>query len=346
MKRFNCQVCEQTIYFENTQCLSSKSALGYVPEKKTLMAFHQGENDLTSLSDQKKFRRCRNGITYSACNWMVESDSKHDYCFACRFNRTIPNLSVSKNIEHWKILESSKRRLIYSLLEFGLPLSNKHEDPEGGLEFEFLKDTHERIMANEPVMTGHLDGTITLNIAEADDAERERRRLKLKEDFRTVLGHFRHEIGHYYWLLLIQNTGRFDSFRKMFGDENLNYQNAMNRYYQHGANDSWRQSFISGYASSHPWEDFAESWGHYFTIIDTLETSIQFGVKFSDNDEHLDPYHCSSFQKMLDQWLPLTNSINNINRSVGRPDLYPFILTPRVVEKLIFIHDLVQEHRS
>jgi len=94
-----------------------------------------------------------------------------------------------------------------------------------------LKDTHERLMANEPVMTGHLDGTIILNIAEADDAERERRRLKLKEDFRTVLGHFRHEIGHYYWLLLIQNTGKFNSFRKMFGDENLNYQNAMDSYY-------------------------------------------------------------------------------------------------------------------
>ena len=155
-------------------------------------------------------------------------------------------------MKYWQIMESGKRRLLYSLLRFDLPLENKKQNAVGGLAFEFLKDTHERIQANDRVLTGHIDGVITLNIAEADDAERERRRMNLKEDYRTVLGHFRHESGHYYWQLLVASSFHLTKFRELFGDERTDYQSNVNRHYQDGPPQNWQDSFISAYASCQP----------------------------------------------------------------------------------------------
>ena len=186
-------------------------------------------------------------------------------------------------------------------------------------------------------MTGHADGVITLNIAEADDLERERRRLKMKEDYRTVLGHFRHESGHYYWQQLVQGSEKLELFQSLFGNENEDYQLSMSNHYQYGSIANWQEQYISAYAGSHPWEDFAETWAHYILIADTLETAKQFNF----SDEPFDSYHAESFDDMLKFWLPLTLSVNNINRSAGQPDLYPFVLSARVIEKLKFIHALI-----
>lgn len=273
---------------------------------------------------------------------MVEASSKHDYCLACRLNRTIPNLSIAENLHYWRILESGKRRLLYSLIRLGLPVIPKSENDSEGLAFEFLKDTFERIQQNDYVMTGHVDGVITLNIAEADDVERERRRRTLNEDYRTVLGHFRHESGHYYWQQLVWDHAPLDAFRILFGDERADYQQAVNNHYSSGAPDNWSENYISAYASCHPWEDFAETWGHYLLIADTLETATEF----LNQPTELDGYNAPDFRTMLDQWLPLTLAVNNVNRSAGQPDLYPFFLSSKAVEKLDYVHRLIHNRDS
>lgn len=268
---------------------------------------------------------------------MLEKSSKHNFCLACRLNKTVPNLSIDENLRYWRILEAGKRRLLYSLIKLNLPVAPKSENDANGLAFEFLKDTFERIQRNDYVMTGHIDGVITLNIAEADDVERERRRQNLNEDYRTVLGHFRHESGHYYWQQMVWNLSPLSAFRELFGDERLDYQTAVTQHYDVGAPEDWQEHHISAYASCHPWEDFAETWGHYILIADTLETAREF----FNHDESVDGYHVESFDVMLKQWLPLTLAVNNINRSGGQPDLYPFILSAPVIEKLTFIHRLI-----
>src|SRR6202034_3452122 len=142
-------------------------------------------------------------------------------------------------------------RLFYTLLKLRLPLAGGQNST--ALTFDSLDP--EAAAAGPPVMTGHDNGVITLNVAEADDAERERMRGKLGELYRTLLGHFRHEIAHYYWDRLIADTPRLEPFRQIFGDERNDYGQALQTYYANAAPADWAENFISAYPSSHPWED-------------------------------------------------------------------------------------------
>ncbi len=341
MKTFSCHKCGQAIFFENEHCLRCDSPLGFLTEEMIMGSFEQQGNLLMSHFNGKHYRYCQNQ-THQACNWVVESTSEHHFCLACRLNRTIPNISIDENMRNWQILEAGKRRLLYSLIRLGFPIVPKSVDETHGLAFEFLKDTFERIQQNDYVMTGHVDGVITLNIAEADDVERERRKRNLNEDYRTVLGHFRHESGHYYWQQLVWQQTPLHAFRALFGDEQLDYQTAVSRHYDVGAPTDWNEQYISAYASCHPWEDFAETWGHYLLIADTLDTASQF----LDQQHVFDSYHAPNFDAMLQQWLPLTLAVNNVNRSGGQPDLYPFVLSAKVIEKLRFVHRLIHDRAS
>ena len=342
MKSFSCQKCGQDIFYENDHCLRCKSALGFIYKEMTMSAFSNKEGVLHSYLNEKKYKYCQNSKNHQACNWVLDLKSKHNLCLACRLNRTIPNLSIDENLRYWRILEAGKRRLLYSLIKLGLPVIPKSQNDKEGLAFEFLKDTFERIQRNDYVMTGHVDGVITLNIAEADDVERERRRQNLNEDYRTVLGHFRHESGHYYWQQLVDKHKPIDAFRRLFGDERQDYQSAVSQHYDVGAPEKWQDEYISAYASCHPWEDFAETWGHYLLIADTLET----GKEFFDLEHSVDGYNADSFDVMLKRWLPLTLAVNNINRSGGQPDLYPFVLSAPVIEKLTYIHQLIHARHT
>jgi hypothetical protein len=220
------------------------------------------------------------------------------------------------------------------------------DDPERGLTFEFLADGDRET----PVMTGHADGLITVNIAEADDAERERRRTAMHEPYRTLLGHMRHESGHYYWDHLIAQTSEIDEFRSLFGDERTDYAAALSTYYDRGAPAEWQEGFVSAYASSHPWEDWAETWAQYLHMIDTLETAAASGLSLTPRrrDEptaRTIPQPVSprppAFTALIDSWFPLTYVLNNLNRGLGHPDAYPFVLSPSVVAKLKFVDDVV-----
>jgi hypothetical protein len=348
MKLLKCQQCGQVLYFENVRCEKCGHRLGYLPNSVQLSALEQwGENWRAAAEPTKPWRFCTNA-DHDACDWMVPADSPDTYCPACRHNRTVPDLSVAAYLVPWRRIELAKHRLFYSLLGFRLPLRNRMDDPEHGLVFDFLADPPKQ--AGPKVMTGHDNGVITLALAEADDAERERRRTAMHEPYRTLLGHFRHEVGHHFWDLLVRDRGRLDACRAVFGDDTEDYGTALEAHYRDGPPADWQQNFVSAYASSHPWEDFAESWAHYLHIIDTLEMARAFGLRVQPKvdsandlvaDVDFDPYNAAANDDLIDAWLPLTFALNSLNRCLGESDLYPFILSPAAIGKLGFIHDLV-----
>ncbi len=345
MKIFHCDNCDQLVYFENSKCLNCGSVLAYLPDRQDLCSLDIGPDGAWKVPGKEpdSYLLCTNYVNEQVCNWAVHVEDNNPYCASCRLTSKIPDLHVPGNKEAWAKLERAKHRLVYSLLYLGLPVISKQEEPETGLSFEFLADDP----ADGPVLTGHDNGLITLNIAEADDAEREKRRLQLGEPYRTLLGHFRHEVGHYYWDRLIRDGGLIDSFREIFGDESRDYGEALKAHYAQGAPANWRESFISSYATAHPWEDWAETWAHYLHMSDTLETAATCGLALfppRENEPELWPLQSGtkqSFDHMIKSWFPLTHILNNLNRGLGLADGYPFVISPPVVEKLRYVHQVV-----
>jgi len=349
MKLFECQHCGHPLYFENTRCESCGHALGYLPAKETITALEEDETGLLALADrQGRYRFCANA-QYDVCNWLVEASSTEQFCAACRYNRTIPDLSQPDNLASWQKIEMAKHRLFYTLLKLKLPLRNKIEDPENGLAFDFLASPPPDALDAAPVLTGYAHGVITINVAEADDAERERMRRAMVEPYRTLLGHFRHEIAHYYWNVLIRNAPSIEDFRQLFGDEREDYAVALQHLYANGPPADWQSGYVTAYASVHPWEDWAETWAHYFHMVDTLETAGAFGLQVRPHVRQnanlsasvdFDP-HAANMARIVGAWLPLIFAVNSINRSMGMPDLYPFVLSPPAIVKLSFVHDRI-----
>jgi hypothetical protein len=350
MKLFECQACGQPLYFENTRCESCGRGLGCLPSIQDISALEpEGEGRWKALAlPDMPFRFCANA-EYEACNWLVSLEESSPYCRACRHNRTVPDLSIEQNLIRWRSLEGAKRRLFYTLLKLELPLVARAEDPQG-LAFDFLADPTENSPNGPSILTGHDNGLITINIAEADNAERERRRHSMGEPYRTLLGHFRHEIGHYFWNVLVRNDPSLESFRQIFGDERQDYGEALQAHYANGPRENWQEEFVSAYAASHPWEDFAETWAHYLHIVDTLETARAFGMKVRPRisrgpelatEIDFDPHRETDLNRLITTWLPLTFAVNSLNRSMGQPDLYPFVLPPAVIAKLAFIHERI-----
>lgn len=348
MKLFECQNCGQPLYFENTSCESCGLRLGYLAERETITALEEVDGAWRALAaPAEQYRFCAN-VEHNVCNWLVAADDAEAFCAACRHNRTIPDLTSPENLGHWRKIEFAKRRLFYSLLRLRLPLETRAEDPNG-LAFDFLSTPVGASAEQAPILTGHASGLITLNAAEADAPERERQRKSMGEPYRTLLGHFRHEIAHYYWDRLVADSPAIDEFRRLFGDERDDYGAALQRHYANGPAPDWADRFVTAYASSHPWEDFAETWAHYFHMVDTLETAFAFGLRLRPKVAKgadlsaaidFDPY-VAEMDRIIDAWLPLTFAVNSINRSMGQPDLYPFVIPPPVIWKLTFIHDRI-----
>ena len=254
MQLFECQACGQPLYFENVQCGSCGRQLGYLPERTTITALEPDGERYKALADlDAKYFPCAN-LAYESCNWLIAADSGETFCVACRHNRIIPDLSDKRNLTLWRRIEVAKHRLFYSLLRLRLPLVTKMMDPTG-LAFDFLAPD------NRQVMTGHLGGVITINLAEADDAEREKQRRAMGEPYRTLLGHFRHEIAHYYWDRIVRDHPTIEGFRDIFGDERADYGEAIRRHYSQGAPADWPNNFVTAYASSHPLGRFCRDLG-------------------------------------------------------------------------------------
>jgi len=353
MRLFNCQHCRNLLYFENRICEKCGHRLGYMPKRSLLTALEpEGDNWVTLAKPVATVRFCVNA-DYDACNWLISADSPDILCASCRHNQTIPDLSLAANLAGWRKLELAKHRLFYTLLKLRLPLKDRHEDPEHGLAFDILADPPAQ--QGPKVMTGHDNGLITLALTEADDAQRELRRQQMGEPYRTLLGHLRHEVGHHFWDVLVRDAGKLEACRAVFGDDSVDYEEALKIHYAEGAPPEWQNNFISEYSTTHPWEDFAETWAHYLHIIDALETAGAFGVQVAPElDEtgelksqlDIDPYREKDIEKLVSGWLPLTFAVNNLNRGMGQPDLYPFILSQPAIEKLGFIHQLVHDART
>jgi hypothetical protein len=350
MKVFHCSHCRHVVFFENTHCVNCGHTLAYVPNLSAVVAMEPLADGLWRMPvrapARRRYRLCQNYAQENICNWAVAAEDPQRLCESCRLTQVIPNLAIDGNREAWFKLEAAKRRLIYSLMQLGCPIETRLDNPAGGLAYEFLSDAD----AESPVLTGHAHGVVTVNIAEADDAERERRRLQMGEPYRTLLGHFRHEVGHYYWERLVHhNSSRLEQFRSLFGDERAHYAAALHAYYQNGPPVNWAQSFVSAYASSHPWEDWAESWAHYLHMSDMLETAADCGLSLIPRrrDEPVLLRTRSGteqpFERLIASWFPLTYILNNLNRSMGLADGYPFVLSMPAIDKLRYVHDVIVE---
>ena len=326
MRAFSCPCCDHLLFFENSACLRCRTPVGYSPEAGTLVAVEVG----TPLV------RCANaGI--AGCNWLVEGERL--LCGSCVLTRTRPHdadLSTTSPVAVAFIrAESAKRRLVFQLVELGLPISD--------LTFDLLWSQ------DKPVRIGYVDGAITFDLAESDDAYRTRMRQELGEPYRTVLGHLRHEAGHHYWWTSVApSPEHLEGWRALFGDEQIPYEAALERHYSGGPPAGWESNHVSAYAAAHPWEDWAEAFAHYLHIRDTLQTAAAFGLVVMGptlEPEFIatpNPWPDENIEEILSTWLPLTYALNAVNRSMGRSDLYPFVLSPVVVDKLSFVHAVVQ----
>ncbi len=355
VRSYRCR-CGNRIFFRNTLCLACHSPLGYVPDDGWMVALDPGPDPGTWRTDGRNdtLKFCANRDSPAVCNWMTEAHNVEGYCVACRLNRTVPNLAEPGNAEFWGKLEIAKRRVISELLAFGLPVRSKvDEDPQAGLMFDMLGPQP----GGAPVMTGHADGLITLNIEEADDARRESIKHQLHEPYRTLLGHFRHEIGHYYWDRLVRDTHWLGTFREQFGDERADYAEGLRRNYEDGPPPNWAASYVSAYATSHPWEDWAETWAHYMHMVDSLGTATGFGISASrlqceitpftrddlyDQDDPEGPHLLA----LLNGWVEIVTVLNELSRSMGVQDFYPFVMSRPVVAKLHVIHRVIHDAQA
>jgi hypothetical protein len=350
VKVFHCDHCAALVFFENVRCVNCQHALAYLPDLEVVGSLNEaGENLWTSplpRSRGRRYRLCENHVRHDVCNWAVPADENDALCRSCRLTRVFPDVAVPGHREAWYKLEGAKRRLIYSLMRLGCPLRSKVEDPEHGLAFEFLADPP----GGPAVVTGHANGVVTVSVAEADDGERENRRVELHEPYRTLLGHLRHEVGHYYWQRLVEGSSHIDRFRALFGDERRDYGQALKDHYRAGPPADWQDRFVSAYAASHPWEDWAESWAHYLHMSDTLEIAAACGLSLHPRrrDEPMltqptvpSGEGAEPFDKVVADWLSLTYVLNNLSRSLGQPDAYPFVLSAPAIEKLRFVHQTV-----
>jgi hypothetical protein len=337
MRVFTCDNCGQLVFFENDLCLRCRSPLGYVHERQDIVA-------LTALGDGRlvdmhtpvmSWRRCETGAQ-TGCNWLVPWGAGNPtHCPSCLLTRTRPGDGDLDGVAEWVAAEAAKRRLMYQLALLDLPVVGRDEDTQQGLVFDLLSSSETK------VITGHDNGVITLDLHEADDEHRERLRRELDEPYRTVLGHFRHEIGHYYWPILVDGGDTLEACRALFGDDTLDYGEAVKAHYaSDSTGESWLGTHISRYATMHPYEDWAESFAHYLHILDALETAGHFEL----TRQPARPY--TSFGDVIEQWLQLTYGLNQVNQSMGRPPLYPFVLSPQVIRKLSFVDQVVRHWRA
>ncbi len=329
MKRFTC-TCGHQLFFDSQQCLYCGSVVGVDSQRLEMVQLQPEDGYYVSPGGDGYFL-CDNAVLYQNCNWLRPLADGPGLCYACGFNRVVPNLSYPQNKLRWDKLELAKRRLLYTLLALGLPL---RAGAFPGLLFDFVEDGRTNPdFAAQVRNTGYLHGVITVNVAEADDVARESERVAVNERYRTLLGHLRHESGHYYldFVLPHQET----SFTALFGDRSLDYRNALDTYYARGAGSDWQARFISAYASAHPLEDWAETWGHYLHITDVLETAVSHGVLPAS-------VTVAGIAERIATWRRLSITLNELNRSIGHRDAYPFVLNDAVAAKLTYVDSMVQ----
>lgn len=330
MKAFRCRVCDATLHVENSLCLHCGSALGYSRDEHALVPltdgrYHDAGGTAWSVCPQ---------LDVVGCTWLTREPGT--LCDACRLTRTRPADDDEVGMAAWPAAEQAKRHLLLELDSLGWRVPGLAEEPETGVCFDLLSSTR------TDVVIGHADGVVTIDLAETDDAHRERVRAELAEPYRTMLGHFRHEVGHYAQWRLVRDPEQLERCRALFGDEREDYQAALDRHYADGPPAGWEESHLSAYATMHPAEDFAETWAHYLHIADTIETAREYGLLAIGGVADF-----SAFRDLVTGvWMPLSVALNQVNRSMGKDDLYPFVIPGPALDKLDFVAELLPGVRS
>lgn len=319
MRSFRCQVCDSQLFFENSRCVTCGTALGFSREAAAIVAVDARGKYVDPAG--LVWHVCRN-LHLSGCTWLARFEGGQ--CAACDLTRTRPSDADPEGLAQFAQAEAAKRHLVVELDSRGFSVE--------GLAFDMLSST---AAGADDVVTGHADGVITIDLAETDDSRREQVREELGEAYRTLLGHLRHEVGHFVQMRLITGGERLDRYRELFGDETEDYQAAIDRHYVQGAPVGWEASYITSYATMHPFEDFAETFAHYLHIAETCETAAEHGLLAAA------PSAFGSFRDLVrGVWIPLSIALNQINRSMGKDDLYPFVISEPILEKLDFVASL------
>lgn len=348
MRTFECQRCQAIAFFDNVSCGACGATLGFVPAESRMVAFEEAPDGAAWPrvgEPAQRLRPCANRVAHDACNWMLDRDDDAVLCRCCRLNQLIPDLGQPGHRERWLAVEAAKRRLVYGASRLGLWLKPKTNEMDSqGLAIRVMAPT----VDGEPVQTGHADGLITLNLDEADDVRREATRAAFSEPWRTLLGHLRHELGHYlFHRWIAPEPALLDTWRQAFGDEGADYATALSAYHDAGPPPDWAQHHISAYASAHPHEDWAETAAHVLLIADGLETATSWGLRLNSRAALAAPDWSAdalaSFETVvLEQWLPVAQFLNAMDRSLGLRDGYPFLLPPAVVTKLAVTAQLLR----
>jgi hypothetical protein len=333
-----CPHCRRFIYLDTLVCPDCEATLAYHVPSREFVGLREGR----ATVDGEMWFACSNRGW--GCNWLVHEDAAAGRCISCRLTRTQPDADDTIAMEKLAKTEESKRRMLIQLGDLGLPIVPWYTQP-GGLGFDLLSSLSE----GRRVTIGHANGIITIDLAESLDDRREALRVRLGEPYRTMLGHLRHEVGHYYQKVLITDEETWSRCRALFDDERASYQEAIKRHYSLGAPEGWQESYISEYATMHPWEDFAETFAHYLHITGTLQTAAAIGIQLdaavtSARDTDVvprDSYADEPVQLLLSDWEWMSQAFNRINRSMGFGDLYPFDIPAPAKRKLGFVHELV-----
>lgn len=338
MRDFTCPCCGQHLAFENSVCLSCGSAVGFSPDDMAFLVISpSGTGRHAGSVDAHEYQLCAN-LHLAECNWLVPVRPVRQLCDSCALTRTRPADTDTVGLAAFADAERAKRRLIAELRELRLPVVSRQQDPDYGLAFDLLSSSTEK------VITGHDSGVITVDLAEGDDIHREQLRVEMDEPYRTLLGHFRHEIGHYFFYRLVAGSReRLETFRRLFGDPDTDYQTAVERHYGCGAPAGWQDNHVSAYATMHASEDWAETFAHYLHIRSTLDTAAAYGLAPATATYQRRVLGPSGFDTIIDMWLPLSWSLNMVNRSMGKADLYPFVLPVPVLEKMRMVHTVLDE---
>lgn len=354
MRPFECGQCRNTVFFDNDVCLSCGAVLGFVAADLQMRAFappagqpgEPGEGPWPGIGGGPALRPCGNRHSAAHCNWMLDDGDTpgQTLCCSCRLTQVLPSLDNPRNGLRWQRIEQAKRRLVFTLLSLGLaPEPKQGPDDPLGLAY--------RLLDAEPgapeIRTGHENGVIVINVAEADDDHREAQRVRLGEPQRTLLGHLRHETAHYLQYRWIAGTAAMPGCREHFGDEIADYAQALAHHYAKGPPADWSQHFISPYASAHPWEDWAETCAHYLLVVDAVQTAASWGLQLSGHlsatPHDTDLKAPSDVQHLvLEQWLPVAQFLNAMNRSLGLLDSYPFQIPAAVLDKLATVQQLLR----
>ena len=317
MKLFKCPRCKGTLYFNNRAC-GCGTQVAFDPEAEKF-----------EILDAACANREQIG-----CNWKAAS-GQGSLCRACAMTEVVPDSMVNTNVPLWADTEAAKRWVLVNLGQWGWL---KAGDQGPWPRFHLLSEVTSSGPA--PVTMGHADGLITINVTEADPAQRVARREKLSERYRTLTGHFRHELGHYVFQRLVEDERFAAAFRNRFGDERADYGAALSQHYDNGPPQGWQDNHITEYASSHPHEDWAETFAHLVHLTDMIDSANATGLRQSSTGVP-DPYRTSDGDAVISAGANLGIAFNHVNRSMGLFDLYPFVIAPAVRDKLAFVRAAV-----